>query len=144
MLALVYDNGEGEADLAYSGGSLVDDGFDLETAVLVSLLCDAPAPDGYVLPEGTPRRGWWADAYDQEDAAPLGSLLWLCEDQPCTEATASKARDYAKEALSWLVRDGHVRDAYGLTEVGDEAILLTPVVVKKDGAEVKFPRLQVS
>lgn len=144
MLALVYDNSEGEADLAYSGGALQDTGLDLETAVLVSLHSDAPAPDGYELADGSPRRGWWADVYDQEDAAPMGSLLWLLEDAVCTEQTAARAREYARAALKWLVDDGHVLSVGATTEVGDEAIMLTPAVTLKSGKTVTFPAVQVT
>jgi len=143
VLALVFDNDEGEADLAYVDGALQDSGLDLETAVLLSLHCDAPALDGDVLPVGTPLRGWWGDDFDDDGAGPMGSRLWLLDDAAVSEATASRARTYAKEAMAWLVKDGHVREVDALTVVGDEAIQLIPVVRLKNGDEIRFSPLQV-
>lgn len=145
MLRLVYDNAEGDADLAYASGSLDDnDEYDLETAVLLSLHLDAPALDTDALAAGTPRRGWWADVYDDDEAGPMGSRLWLLESAAVTEPTAKRAREYAKEALKWLVDDKHVKAVDALTTVGDEAILLVPTITLKNGNTVRFSPLQVT
>lgn len=108
MLAVLYSGTFGEGDVAYSGGRLVDSGFDVETSILLSLLSDAPALPGDVLPPGVTRRGWWADIFDA-DGDTFGSRLWLLEHAEATEATASRARTYAEESTAWLVRDGHLR-----------------------------------
>lgn len=81
---------------------------DLETAVLLSLLCDARARDDDVLPDGgTDRRGWWADSAAPEvEGDRTGSRLWLLSREKILPETLRRARDYAEEALAWLVEDG--------------------------------------
>ncbi len=107
-LALHWDAEAMTGDLALAGRSLaVDDG--LRTAILLSLFTDARARADDPLP--TPdadRRGWWGNAHDRDGtAAPeLGSRLWLLERSKTTAATLIRAREYATEALSWLVDDG--------------------------------------
>ena len=80
-------------------------GGDMTAAVLVSLFTDRRAAADLVLRDGTQnRRGWWADAYEDE---PIGSLLWTLQPSKKTRAVLLAARDYCNQALAWLVRDGH-------------------------------------
>lgn len=142
MLALAFDNAAGEGDVLYQDGCLLSAGRDLETAILMSLLCDAPAQDGDVIPTGTPKRGYWADTYDEEGHV-LGSRLWLLETEPLTQGTALRAETYAKEALNWLVAGRHVRSVSTSTELGTEAILLTLTVTLRDGNTVQLGPFKV-
>ncbi|MEO1700319.1 MAG: phage GP46 family protein [Planctomycetota bacterium] len=86
-------------DVVLEDGDLARDGG-IVSAVLVSLLCDARAPE--VAPEG--QRGYWADR--EPESAPVGSLLWLLERAKQTTETLARARDYAERALEWLVTEG--------------------------------------
>ena len=94
------------ADLALDQFALAaDDG--LETAVILSLFSDARARDDDALPLGqTDRRGWWADAYPAADGDRFGSRLWLLRASKQLQQSLNEARDYAEEALAWLVEDG--------------------------------------
>jgi phage gp46-like protein len=84
-------------------GAQLQSGGDLETAFLISLFTDRVANIDDVIPDGTTDpRGWWAD--DQE--RPIGSRLWLLERVKLTNAVAARAKDYAAEALKWLIDDG--------------------------------------
>ncbi|CZX92357.1 phage GP46 family protein [Enterobacter hormaechei] len=76
-------------------------GDDLGTAVLISLFTDqqARADDTY---DGNDRRGWWGDL--GEDYR-IGSRLWLVYRQRLSRDTAEKAKDYAREALQWMLDD---------------------------------------
>lgn len=67
--------------------------------VVVSLASWRPARDGDPTEPGEERRGWW---FDPE----FGSRLWLLERANNTPATRRAARDYAEEALAWLVDEG--------------------------------------
>lgn len=80
---------------------------ELETAVILSLLCDARARDDDTLPDGgTDRRGWWADSIAPEaDGDRTGSRLWLLSREKTLPEVLRRARDYAEEALAWLVED---------------------------------------
>ena len=143
MLAVSFDTDTGFGDLVYASGHLVDSGSDLETAALLSLLCDAPAQDGDALPAGTPRRGFWADIFDATGER-IGSRLWLLEGAEATEQTAQRAKAYAAEALQWMIRDRHVLSIAYATQVGDEAVELSVVLTLRDGREVPLGPFRVT
>lgn len=113
--ATLLDAADCSYDLALAGGQLrKDDG--LRTAVVVSLLTDRRAAPDDELPAGeVDRRGWWGDAaapagLDAGAAgARIGSRLWLLSREKQTGETLNRARDYATEALAWLIEDGWAR-----------------------------------
>jgi phage gp46-like protein len=133
VLSVAFDTSISEGVFAYANGCLVDSGFDVETAVFLLLAIDAPAQPGDVLPTGSPRRGFWGDAFS-DSGRPLGSRLWLLEGRVCDQSAAQDAITYAMEATKRIVDDGFIRAIEFSTEVGDEAILLLPLVTKKDGS----------
>lgn len=110
------------SDCALSGGDLAAESG-LETAVILSLCCDARAREDDVIPDGTGyRRGWWADSVAplasggltvREDAATahdrIGSRLWLLSREKQLPEVLRRAKDYAEEALAWLIDDGVAR-----------------------------------
>lgn len=102
----IFIDMEHGADLALQQFALAtDDG--LETAVVLSLFSDARAHDDDALPIGqTDRRGWWADAYPIEAGDRFGSRLWLLRASKQLQQSLNDARQYAEEALAWLVKDG--------------------------------------
>lgn len=98
-MAPVFDLSLLETDLTTDEG--------LQTAVIVSLFTDRRANDDDALPgNDTDKRGWWADAWPEIDRDRIGSRLWLLWREKQTPATASRAREYAQEALEWLTEDG--------------------------------------
>jgi len=106
MIALGWDNASLSADIALTdaGRLAAEDG--LTTAVILSLFTDARARADDALPDGAAgdRRGWAADAFAPEDR--WGSRLWLLTREKQTEETRRRARDYAAEALDWLMPAG--------------------------------------
>ena len=113
-IALVLDDDTFTADLMLSSGALVaDDG--LRTAILISLFTDARASEDANLPEeGNDRCGWWGDQFAEgagvdagtsNDRNRIGSLLWLLGRGKATDANLRRAKQWAEEALGWLVRD---------------------------------------
>lgn len=103
-LTLIWDGSA--CDLAIDGNDLaLDDG--LRTALIVSLFSDRRARDDDELPGGDDdRRGWWADAWPQIDGDRIGSRLWLLGREKELSETLRRAREYAEEALVWLIADG--------------------------------------
>lgn len=94
------------ADLALEQFALADDD-ELETAVILSLFTDARALDDDVLPLGqTDRRGWWGDAWPAVESDRFGSRLWLLQASKQLQQSLNLAREYAEEALAWLIEDG--------------------------------------
>lgn len=102
MLALSLDPSLGEADLTAEQGAFVE-GLDLQTLVITSIFCDAPARAGDNPPADAPRAGWWADAYSDGDV--WGSRMWLLSRAKLVPETARRAEEYAQEALAWMVTD---------------------------------------
>jgi phage gp46-like protein len=76
----------------------------LSRAVVNSLFTWARARPDDRLPEGCQRMGWWGDTTASGDR--FGSRLWLLRRETLTDQTLERAREYAAEALSWLVEDG--------------------------------------
>jgi phage gp46-like protein len=92
--------------------SCSDEGTDvtrpLETAVILSLFCDARTEVGDDMPEGTDKRGWWAEAYfDAPDT--WGSKLWQVITRKATADTLVFAQRACERALEWLIDDGIAR-----------------------------------
>ena len=108
-----------------------DDG--LRTAILLSLFVDASAKQGDVLPDGGGnKRGFWA-------SPELGSRLWLLDRSKQTDAVLQAARDYADEALLWLVDDGVAQSVDVQTSwLRTGLIILRVTVFKKDGSSASY------
>lgn len=87
----------------------MDDG--LQTSVIISLFTDrrAEASDLPAGANGADRRGWWGDSFADVEGDKIGSRLWLLAREKQTQATLLKARDFALEALQWLLDDGIAR-----------------------------------
>ena len=117
-IALIWNQEPMMADVLLDQGQLVTDAG-MRTAIMISLFTDARAPDEAELPEtGQDRRGWWGDvlaadagpaAGSADDPMRIGSLLWLLARAKVTPQVLNEARQYAEDALAWLVRDGVAR-----------------------------------
>ena len=106
--ALIWNADAWHGDLVLDRGAIVLDGG-LRTAILISLFTDARAPADAELPEqSADRRGWWGDDFPAAEArrGDTGSLLWLLARSKITQATLNRAREYALNALRWLLTDG--------------------------------------
>lgn len=85
-------------------GLTTDEG--LETSVIISLLTDRRARNDDELPSGDDKRGWWGDALAAEEGDEIGSRLWLLSREKQMRSVLLRAREYAEEALQWMVDDG--------------------------------------
>lgn len=90
-------------------GDLVKD-VGLESAVIISLFTDKRASEDDDRPDkGGSKRGWWGDQASPEvENDEIGSHLWLLERAKTTDVTITRAKQYAKEALQWMVDDNIV------------------------------------
>ena len=105
-------------------------GDDLDTAVYISLFSDrlARADDDF---DGTDRRGWWGDAGQDYN---MGSRLWLLYRRELSREVASKAEDYAQEALQWLMDDSIVAQVSVSTRIiYPRTLILMVVLTRPDG-----------
>jgi phage gp46-like protein len=89
--------------------NLIEDGFDLQSAVIVALGTNSLAPQEEELPDpdGTDRCGWWGDTDAQElwEGWPVGCLLWLLRRAKITGpgaksgSTLSRADGWTRDAM---------------------------------------------
>lgn len=107
-----------------------DDG--LETAVLISLFSDRLAGQDDALPDNSShRRGWWGDSFADIDGDLIGSRLWLLSREKQLAATLQRAREYAREALRWLVDDGIARSVDVDAEFPQQGQLALAVTINR-------------
>jgi phage gp46-like protein len=126
----VWNTAAARGDYVVDSGDLAS-GNDLETAVLLSLTTDRLAEASDDTPDGD-RRGWWAD-----DAQNLfGSRLWLLQRAKGPMGVPQRAKDYAAEALQWLIKDGVVASFDITAEWVSRGQLDLKVVAKKQDGTV--------
>jgi phage gp46-like protein len=134
-LALRWDATAFAADLAIEANDLARDGG-LETAILLSLFTDRRAEPGDPLPDGeSDRRGWWADAVPVVEGDQIGSRLWLLSREKETKATLSRAEEYGREALGWLIEDRVAERVEVTAEVPRGGMLGLEVVIYRPQAD---------
>ena len=104
---------------------------DLARAVVNSLFSWRRAADSDGVSSGR-REGWWADSY-AEGGDMFGSRLWLLQREKLTNETLLKAKEYAEEALRWLIDDA-VAGAVDVSveRAGVERMDLSVIVRKPD------------
>lgn len=127
------------ADLSVDALDLVrDDG--LQTAVLLSLFIDRRAKDDDTLPDNTgDRRGWWADAYADVIGDKYGSRLWLLSREKQLPSVLARAKEYAEEALAWMVEDGVAQGVIVETSIPRQGVLGIGVqITKPDGTALDY------
>ncbi|MHB1227678.1 MAG: phage GP46 family protein [Desulfurivibrionaceae bacterium] len=126
-------------DVGLTGPDLAtDDG--LETAVLVSLFTDRRAEPDDRLPDGSDdRRGWWGDTFADQPNDLIGSRLWLLCREKQTSAVVERAREYAKEALAWLIADGAAKSVTVEAEIATTGVLALAIEIERpDTSRVSY------
>ncbi|MGY1918772.1 phage GP46 family protein [Pseudomonas tolaasii] len=78
----------------------------LTRAVLISLFTWRRAATDDAVDDGE-RFGWWGDSFPTVADDRIGSRLWLLRRVKLTRQTQLDAEFYAREALQWLIDDGH-------------------------------------
>jgi phage gp46-like protein len=105
LLTLAYNQDNQQIDLQTSPDARLNW---LQNAVLISLFTDARC-EADELPQGeTDQRGYWGDL-DLPEGESLGSKLWLLRREKITQNTLNRARDYATDALQWLIENDHLQ-----------------------------------
>jgi len=126
-------------DVGLTGPDLAtDDG--LETAVLVSLFTDRRAEPDDRLPDGSDDlRGWWGDTFSDQPNDRIGSRLWLLCREKQTTAVVERAREYAKEALTWLTADGAAKSVTVEAEIATTGVLALAIEIERpDTSRVSY------
>ncbi|UNJ22059.1 baseplate protein [Microcystis phage vB_MweS-yong2] len=125
-------------DVVNPGG--LSDADQLASAVVISLFTDRRAPEGW-REDVADRRGWWGDAIAEDGVTPgpIGSHLWLLDNEAATERNAQLARAYAEEALAWITEDrvaARVEVESGLIDNPRRGVWLHIRIFGRDGALV--------
>lgn len=85
------------------------------------------------------RYGWWGDSFPRVANDRIGSRLWLLRRRKLTSETISAAVTYAREALQWLIEDGHASDVQILTaRVGHDRLNLGAVLSLPAGERLEI------
>lgn len=106
MIRMFYDNDLQYGDLDRTGGGNFVDDLDLETAVQISLFTERRLEtddEGYQTLGY--RGGYWGDIVLDGDRK-LGSRLWTLRRGKATQHNILLAKEYATEALQWMIDDG--------------------------------------
>lgn len=131
-IATFFDAANYRGDFAVSGGSLSGES-DLQTAVLISLFTDRRAEADDALPDQTAsRRGWWGDALGKRR---IGSRLWLLSREKQLREVVNRAKEYADEALAWLVDDGIAKRVTVHAEIVQTGWIGLSVLIERNQAQ---------
>lgn len=119
----------------------LDSSQPLVRAVIISLFTWRRARPDDDLP-GDQRMGWWGDTYPVVPNDRIGSRLWLLSRAKLTAETVERAREYAQEALQWLLDDNVVaRIDVEAERQGLSTLALACRFYKNDGrlaADIRF------
>lgn len=108
----------------------------LARAVIISLFTWRRAGVGDTRP-GEAKYGWWGDSYASVINDKIGSRLWLLARAKITKETLARARDYAREALQWMIDDGVASDITVTVERNAiDRIDLWIVITRDNGAKL--------
>lgn len=114
-----FDIGLDGLDLATESG--------LRSAVIISLFTDARAKPDDVLPDGShDRRGCWMDSFMPQGQS-IGSRLWLLSREKELPDVPGRAKEYAEEALEWLIKEGAATAVSVTAERAARSVLLLKV-----------------
>jgi len=110
----------------------------LTRAVVISLFTWRRANQQDVV-EGS-RMGYWGDAAEPPAANDkIGSRLWLLSREKLLQSTFNRAREYALEALQWLIDDGVANRVEVVTErYGMDGLALTCTIYRVEGSTVQL------
>jgi phage gp46-like protein len=113
----------------------------LDSAIEISLLCDARAPEVFPVPEL--RNGWLGNTASDIRDRQLGSLLWLLSQKRLTQTTLNETVDYTNKALAWIVEDKLAKNIDVFGEIVPKyGILLTIDITALNGiVETKYFKL---
>lgn len=137
-IALVM--GEFNGDVIVDGLDLArDDG--LETSVIISLFTDSRATPEQV-PVELPQddlRGYWGDVRPEVEGDTTGSLLWLLSREKQLPVILTRAEQYCREALAWMIEDKiATRVDVAAEYVATGWMLITVDIYRPDGDPVRY------
>lgn len=135
LIALTWDNGRQEADLALADNGFLDSASGFETAVTISLFTHAYVENADVTLTGT-HEGWWGDTYADPEGDLIGSRLWTLRRSKVNADTIGKVKAFCKEALQWMLDDGIAKAITTEAERFDTHTIAVKIsIVRRDGGQ---------
>lgn len=130
-IKLEYDEKRGYYDIIpnETGDLAQDQSFD--TTINLALLTDARA-DKTEVPLVQNQRGTIVDLFT-EGRKRNGSKLWLLSQARATLTAKNKAKDYAKNALQFLVEKGYCKDVFVNSRLTTNGIILDITIQRLTG-----------
>lgn len=121
-------------DIRYSSGVTTP----LDRAIVISLFTWRRAlPSDPV--DDTDLQGWWGDSFPPVADDRIGSRLWLLRRRALVDSTVRDAITYAREALAWLVEDGHLISYEVEAErQGREVLAMRIIGIRTDGQQERL------
>ena len=145
-IRIIFDQATGTGDFAMAGADL-EQGHELETAVLISLFTDAQADPGDIVPDTIDPRGWWADTYSalEDPTLPviaddrIGSKIWQIFVRIKNQDTLNWLRDQIEKSLAWMLTDGVAASVSATTySLGLGAVGATVKISEPNGTVTQF------
>ena len=140
---LVWNNNILEGDFCFEDDDFImDDG--LQTSVLLSLFIDKKSEPNDELPNGNNNdlRGWFGELLTGVENDRWGSYLWKLERSKTTNEVLIRAKNYAEEALQWLIDDGIASSVTvipeRITQSSGDILLLNIDIFKPNGDVEEF------
>jgi len=127
-----------ELQLSIDGISIEPDKVSnrLLRSVIISLFTWRRAEVDDILPANQ-KFGWWGDIYPAVANDRIGSRLWLLSRAKFLPDVPGRAKEYAEQALAWLVEDGIASTVEVQAErQGLERLALACLIVRGDGAKM--------
>lgn len=110
----------------------------LRSAVVISLFSDRRCTEAELDQGDTDRRGWWGDMFSEIPGDQIGSKLWLLKREKQNEETRKRAKEYAEEALQWMIEDGIAHSVTVEAEWIKQGMLGISVAIQQPRGKVAF------
>ena len=136
MIDAALKNSDNGFDLDFSSTDITAENG-LQSMVLLSLFSDAKVSDEELPNTEIYKRGFWGDMF--ENNVTSGSKLWLLGREKTLPETRERLKEYAKESLSWMEKDGIVSSIRVNAEIMSSSQIELYIYLSRPGnSESKF------
>lgn len=114
----------------------IDEG--LRTAIIVSLFTDKRVSVDELPIEEKFRRGWFGDLFPYDFGDQIGSKLWLLKREKQTNEVLKRAKEYALDALQWMLSDAVAQSLEVVTSYPVDGQILIEIYIQRPKEDVKL------
>lgn len=118
-------------DISFDSDGDIEMTEGLETAVLMSILCEKRADaDEITAPEF--RRGDWSNTLNDDTDYEVGSKLWLLDVARAIQESANLGESAIEEGLQWMIDDNIIKSVTVESSISGNELTFTVKVEKSD------------